>query len=54
MMLMPAIYYFSHPEPYHMRSLDPLMVMLSGFAIVCWREHAKAAAAAPVKVALEV
>lgn len=54
MMLMPAIYYFSHPEPYHMRSLDPLMVMLSGFAVVCWREHAKAAAAAPVKVALEV
>jgi 4-amino-4-deoxy-L-arabinose transferase-like glycosyltransferase len=54
MMLMPAIYYFSHPEPYHMRSLDPIMVMLSGFAILCWRERARAVEALPAKVALEV
>jgi 4-amino-4-deoxy-L-arabinose transferase-like glycosyltransferase len=41
MMLMPSIYYFSHPEPYHLRSLDPLLVMLAGFAIMTWRARAK-------------
>ena len=32
--LFPAVYYFSHPEPYHMRTLDPLMVILGCFVIV--------------------
>lgn len=54
MLLMPAIYYFSHPEPYHMRSLDPLMVMLSGYAIVRWRSRARAAVPVSPKVALGV
>jgi Dolichyl-phosphate-mannose-protein mannosyltransferase len=37
--LFPVVYYFSHPEPYHMRTLDPLMVILGCFAIVSWRER---------------
>ena len=36
--LFPLVYYFSHPEPYHMRTLDPLMVILGCFAILSWRE----------------
>jgi len=32
------VYYFSHPEPYHMRTLDPLIVILGCFAIVTWRD----------------
>jgi hypothetical protein len=36
--LFPVVYYFSHPEPYHMRTLDPLMVILGCFAILSWRE----------------
>jgi hypothetical protein len=43
MFLLPIIYYFSHPEPYHMRALDPLVVILGSFALVTWREHATAA-----------
>jgi hypothetical protein len=37
--LFPAVYYFSHPEPYHMRTLDPLMVILGCFVIASWRER---------------
>jgi hypothetical protein len=37
--LFPAMYYFSHPEPYHMRPLDPLLVMLGCFAIGTLRER---------------
>jgi 4-amino-4-deoxy-L-arabinose transferase-like glycosyltransferase len=37
MFLFPMVYYFSHPEPYHMRTLDPMIVILGCFAIVCWR-----------------
>jgi 4-amino-4-deoxy-L-arabinose transferase-like glycosyltransferase len=37
--LLPMIYYFSHPEPYHLRTLDPLMVILGCFALVSWRER---------------
>lgn len=36
--LFPILYYFSHPEPYHLRTLDPLMVILGCSAIVSWRE----------------
>jgi len=39
MFLFPIVYYFSHPEPYHMRTLDPLIVILGCYAIVGWRER---------------
>jgi 4-amino-4-deoxy-L-arabinose transferase-like glycosyltransferase len=39
--LFPVIYYFSHPEPYHMRPLDPLLVILACYALVSWRERAR-------------
>jgi 4-amino-4-deoxy-L-arabinose transferase-like glycosyltransferase len=42
MFLLPVMYYFSHPEPYHMRPLDPLIVMLGMFAILTVRERVKA------------
>jgi hypothetical protein len=32
--LFPIVYYFSHPEPYHMRTLDPLIVILDCLAIL--------------------
>lgn len=32
--LFPLIYYFSHPEPYHMRPLDPLLIMLGCYALL--------------------
>jgi 4-amino-4-deoxy-L-arabinose transferase-like glycosyltransferase len=40
MFLFPMVYYFSHPEPYHMRTLDPLMVILCCYTIVRWRVRA--------------
>lgn len=54
--LFPIIYYFSHPEPYHMRPLDPLMLILGCGAIAAWRERAKqiAAPAATAAVMQEV
>jgi hypothetical protein len=39
--LFPIVYYFSHPEPYHMRTLDPIMVILGCYAIAAWRERAR-------------
>jgi 4-amino-4-deoxy-L-arabinose transferase-like glycosyltransferase len=33
----PAMYYFTHPEAYRMRPLDPLFVILGCFAILKWR-----------------
>ena len=49
--LFPAMYYFTHPEPYHMRPLDPLLVILGCYAIGIWRgkavEGAEPAADAP-------
>jgi hypothetical protein len=42
MFLFPIVYYFSHPEPYHMRTLDPLIVILGCYAIVTGRERAAA------------
>jgi len=41
MFLFPIVYYFSHPEPYHMRTLDPLVVILGCLVIVNWRERAE-------------
>jgi hypothetical protein len=34
------MYYFAHPEPYHMRPLDPLIVILGCSAILALRERA--------------
>ncbi|MGA2849981.1 MAG: glycosyltransferase family 39 protein [Terracidiphilus sp.] len=48
LILFPLLYYFTHPEPYHMRALDPLLVTLGCYAIVTLRGRAaeKAAVAA--------
>ena len=32
--LFPVVYYFTHPEPYHMRPLDPLLAILGCYAIL--------------------
>jgi 4-amino-4-deoxy-L-arabinose transferase-like glycosyltransferase len=32
--LFPLMYYFSHPEPYHLRPLDPLLVILGCYTIL--------------------
>ena len=45
MLLFPALYYFSHPEPYHLRPLDPIIAMLGCYAILNWRERVRARAA---------
>jgi 4-amino-4-deoxy-L-arabinose transferase-like glycosyltransferase len=37
--LFPVVYYFSHPEPYHVRPLDPLLIILGCYAILSWRER---------------
>ena len=37
--LLPVMYYFAHPEPYHMRPLDPLLVILGCQAILALRER---------------
>jgi 4-amino-4-deoxy-L-arabinose transferase-like glycosyltransferase len=34
MFLFPFMYYFAHPEPYHLRPLDPLLVILGCCAIL--------------------
>jgi len=47
MFLFPMMYYLNHPEPYHMRALDPLLVMLGCFAIVTWRERVRESVAVP-------
>jgi 4-amino-4-deoxy-L-arabinose transferase-like glycosyltransferase len=44
MLLLPSIYYFTHPEPYHLRPLDPIIAILSCYAILCWRERVRARA----------
>jgi 4-amino-4-deoxy-L-arabinose transferase-like glycosyltransferase len=41
LLLFPMMYYFTHPEPYHMRTLDPLIVILGCYAIFSWREWAR-------------
>ena len=40
LLIMPALYYFSHPEPYHLRALDPMLQMLGCYAILCWQRNA--------------
>lgn len=46
LILFPALYYLSHPEPYHLRPLDPLIVILGCVAILAWREGARVKKAA--------
>jgi 4-amino-4-deoxy-L-arabinose transferase-like glycosyltransferase len=41
-LLFPLMYYLSHPEPYHLRPLDPLLLTLGSYAILTLRESAKA------------
>jgi len=41
LLLFPLMYYFTHPEPYHLRPLDPLLLTLGCYAIVTLRESAK-------------
>jgi hypothetical protein len=36
--LLPIVYYFTHPEPYHMRPLDPLLMILGCYAILTFRQ----------------
>jgi hypothetical protein len=38
--LFPVVYYFTHPEPYHMRPVDPLLVILCCYAILTLRGQA--------------
>jgi 4-amino-4-deoxy-L-arabinose transferase-like glycosyltransferase len=35
--LFPVVYYFTHPEPYHLRPLDPLLAILGCYAILTLR-----------------
>ena len=42
--LFPIMYYFTHPEPYHLRPLDPLLVILGCYALLALRERLKASA----------
>ncbi|HEV2485937.1 MAG TPA: glycosyltransferase family 39 protein [Terracidiphilus sp.] len=44
MFLFPVMYYLNHPEPYHMRPIDPLIVILGCYAIVSWRERVRESA----------
>jgi 4-amino-4-deoxy-L-arabinose transferase-like glycosyltransferase len=40
LLLFPLMYYLTHPEPYHLRPLDPLLLTLGCYAIVSLRERA--------------
>ena len=51
--LFPAIYYFSHPEPYHMRPLDPIMILLGCSAVAAWRARAHQTAEIPETIAVQ-
>jgi hypothetical protein len=48
LLLMPVTYYFAHPEPYHMRPLDPLLVILACYAFLTLRERVAARAGSTV------
>jgi hypothetical protein len=37
--LFPLMFYFTHPEPYHLRPLDPLLVVLGCQAILTLRDR---------------
>jgi 4-amino-4-deoxy-L-arabinose transferase-like glycosyltransferase len=42
--LFPIMYYFTHPEPYHLRSVDPLLVVLGCNALLAVRRRLRAGA----------
>ncbi len=39
LLLLPMPYFFTHPEPYHLRALDPVLVMLGCHAVLTWRSR---------------
>jgi 4-amino-4-deoxy-L-arabinose transferase-like glycosyltransferase len=41
LLLFPSMYYLTHPQPYHMRPIDPVIITLGGFAIVWIRERVR-------------
>jgi 4-amino-4-deoxy-L-arabinose transferase-like glycosyltransferase len=51
-LLFPLMYYCTHPEPYHLRPLDPLLLTFGSYAILTVREWARATI--PVRTASEV
>ena len=52
--LFPVVYYFSHPEPYHMRPLDPLLILLGTYAIQTLRAERKQRAQLQAELQLEL
>ena len=52
--LFPVVYYFSHPEPYHMRPLDPLLILLGTYAFQTLRAEARQRAQQPAEPELEL
>ncbi len=52
--LFPLTYYFTHPEPYHLRSLDPVLVLLGCYAILRLRERVRESANRPMALAIPV
>jgi len=52
--LFPIVYYFSHPEPYHMRPLDPLLILLGTYAIQTLRAERREAVALEEQPELEL
>lgn len=42
----PIVYYLTHPEDYYRRPIDPLFVVLAGYAVVSWRQERAAKRAA--------
>jgi 4-amino-4-deoxy-L-arabinose transferase-like glycosyltransferase len=39
LLLFPAMYYFTHPQAYHMRPVDPVVLILACFALVQFAER---------------
>ena len=52
--LFPMVYYFSHPEPYHMRPLDPLLIILGTYAIQTLRAERREPVAQTEELELEL
>ena len=46
LLLFPLVYYFTHPEDYHRRPIDPMIVALAAYGVTSWR-RAKAKAGEP-------
>jgi hypothetical protein len=42
--LFPVMYYFTHPEPYDMRAIDPLLAILGCAALVTLHERVRVSA----------